>query len=33
MRSVHFMLVIVFDSLQMSKTMFKVALYWIKVDI
>ena len=32
-RSVHFMLVIAFDSFQMSKRMLKVAPYWIKIDI
>ena len=33
MKSVHFMLVISFDSFQMSKTKLKVAPYFIKVDI
>ena len=33
MRSVHFMLVIPFDSFQISKTKLKVASYWIKVEI
>ena len=32
LRSVHFMLVIAFDLLQMSKTKLNVAPHWIKVD-
>ena len=33
MRSMHFMMVIAFDSFQMSKMKLKVASYWIKVYI
>ena len=33
MRSVHIMLVIAFESFDMSKTILKIAPYWIKVDI
>ena len=33
MRSVQFMLVVAFDSFQMSNTKIKVAPFWIKIDI